>query len=97
MEIIYTSVGLLFVTAISLAVIAMSVGAIFGAIHERKNVAYSDWARNVCGSIDRWCDHEFPQVGFMAREINNSIAHGWSFDVSSFRDKLRNKYYEKKT
>ena len=97
MSIIYTMVGLLFIIAISLWAIAWCCFSLANLQEERKNNAYSQWAKNVCHDLDRWCDYEFPQVGFVAREINNAISSGWSFDVSRFRDQLRNKEYEKKS
>jgi len=95
MEIVYAIVGCLFVVAVSLAIIAWSVNSIINAIKYRKQNIYSDWAKGVCGGIDRWNRSEFPIVAFTARQISNSISSGWSWDDSSFRDKLRRKEYEK--
>ena len=97
MSIIYTIVGLLFITAVSLIAITWCCFSLANLQEERKNNAYSNWAQNVCGDLIRWCGYEFPQVEFTAREISKAIAHGWSFDVSRFRDQLRNKEYEKQS
>jgi len=95
MSIIYTIVGLLVVAAISISVIAWSFHSIIEDMKERKRNAYSEWAHGVCASINRWCDYEFPQVGYTVREISKSISHGWSFDPDHFRECLRNKAWEK--
>ena len=88
-EWIYLTVGLLFMFGFSLVILAYGVGLFCDAIRRKKENRYEKWAKNVCSGIDRWCDYEFPQVGFTVREISKSISSGWSFDESSFREKLR--------
>lgn len=95
METAYTIVGLFFIFSVSLVMTGWAIAYIIFQIKHRKEIAYSEWAKGVCSNIDRWCNYEFPIAGFMAREISNSISSGWSFDPDQFREKIRNKVWEK--
>ena len=89
MELAYNLVGMFFVFSFGCLMAAGAFHKVCEGIQTIEHNKYSTWAKGVCSGIDRWCDYEFPQVGFTVREISNSISNGWSFDQSQFREKLR--------
>jgi len=93
-DIVYRIVGVVFVVAISLGISAISINWVVVTLQSRRDSVFESYMRRTCSELDRWCSHEFPQVGFVAREIIVGITHGWSFDVALTRDKLRAKAYE---
>lgn len=96
MNIIYTIVGCLFITAVSITAITMCIHYLFHLWQERKCNAWETWAKNVCSEIERWCDYEYPQVGFTMKELNKSISSGWSFSADQFREQLRRNFPKEK-
>jgi hypothetical protein len=87
---IYTIVGLLFVSAVSMIAIYFSVNAIIEVIKNRKTNVYEEVNKGNLYEIERWCDYDFPQVGFVCRELLRSIEGGWiRINADELREKLR--------
>ena len=87
---IYTIVGLLFVTAVSTIAIYFSINAIIEVIKARKTNVYEEVNKGNLHEIERCCDYEFPQVGFICRELLRSIDGGWiRINADELREKLR--------
>lgn len=89
MQIAYSIVGMFTVASFGILFIVLAFHKLCEAIQHLRENRYSEWAKNVCRGIDRWCDYEFPQVGFTARYFSKSVSSGWSFNEDSFREALR--------
>ena len=96
MNFLYQIVGMVFVVGVGLVLISLGVGLICNAIRRARENRYELWAKNVCSQIDRWCDYEFPQVGYTMRELSKCISSGWSYSPETFRENLRNGYWKHK-
>lgn len=46
-------------------------------------------------SIERWCGHEFPQVGLVMRELASEWKRGVLIDPNELREQLRGKSFTK--
>lgn len=91
---VYTIVGLAFVAALSLIAIAIAVASIISSIRYRRRLESN--LRNEllsnCAEIDRWCDYEFPQIGFFVRELSECLRKGYKMDANTMREKLREQF-----
>lgn len=96
--IIYTIVGVLFVTTLSIAGIAMAINFIIETIKERKCLQFEGYMKANLHEIERYCDYEFRQVGFLCRTLLEAIENGWrGINANDFREKLREKEKGAKT
>lgn len=89
---IYTIIGMTFVFAVSITVITICLCVLFHLWRIRKETHCEELVSGICHQIDRWCDYEFPQAGFTARSIRESIYAKRMLDADGFRDELRNQF-----
>lgn len=95
MEIVFMWIGILVVVTILLVISGFSVNWIIERLHDRKyNALESNWKISMA-DIERYCDYEFPQIGFMAHEIIDALSRGCNLSGDNFREKLRAKFRPK--
>ena len=92
MDKLFMWVGLLFVVIVSLVVSTICIGFIRTVWHDRKyNSLEGSWKTSMVDVL-RWCDYEYPQIGFMATEITKNLFAGTTIQASVFREELRKKF-----